>query len=67
MLTGESLPSCTVIASHLFKKSWKKYYTPIMGLNDINDIRNGLLLWKPVEYVLDTGGLTLIYDAKHKW
>jgi hypothetical protein len=66
MLTGELLPRHTVIASHLFKKSWAKRYEYCMGLDNIHDIRNGLLLWKPVEYALDTGGLTFIYDSTNE-
>ncbi|KAK9806989.1 hypothetical protein WJX72_009719 [[Myrmecia] bisecta] len=48
MLTHEYLPRNVVIASHLWKRAWWKYME-VVGLEDINDSRNGLLLAKPIE------------------
>jgi len=54
LLTDDMLPKETVIGGHLFKYQWKTH-TDLIGIPDINDTRNGLPLWKPVEWAFDTG------------
>ena len=34
-----------------------------MGFNDINDIRNGLLLCKPLEWAFDNSKLSIVPDT----
>ena len=61
-MTGEYLPAQTVIAAHLYKHEWREYAEADIGLLDIDDAGNGLLLWKPLEYAFDTSALSFIYD-----
>jgi hypothetical protein len=62
MLTGEVLPRKCVIASHLFKKKWSPAAYRLLHIEDVNDIRNGLLLWKPIEYAFDRGQIFFKYE-----
>jgi hypothetical protein len=62
MLTGEMLPASTVIASHLYKSEWRDLAKAELGIEDIDDVGNGLLLWKPIEYAFDTSALCFVYD-----
>ena len=61
LLTNARLPSSTVIASHLFKWEWAEY-TYLLGFPDINDTRNGIPLWKPLEWAFDTSRLCFTYN-----
>ena len=59
LLTNDVLPSSTVIGSHLFKWEWSEY-VHLLGFEDINDVRNGLPLWKPLEWHLTPHGYALL-------
>ena len=61
LLTNDVLPSSTVIGSHLFKWEWSEY-VHLLGFEDINDVRNGLPLWKPLEWAFDTSRLCFTFD-----
>ncbi|KAK1945316.1 hypothetical protein P3T76_003849 [Phytophthora citrophthora] len=52
MVMDIALPSCVVIASHIFQRH-SHHGVAIVGLNDIDDVRNGLLLFKPIEGAMD--------------
>ena len=52
-LLNRYLPSEIVIASHLWPKKRGKYFNSIFGLDNINDARNGLLLFKCFEVYFD--------------
>ena len=56
LLTNAILPSSTVIGSHLFKSEWSEY-VHLLGFENINDVKNGLPLWKPLEWAFDTSRL----------
>ncbi|DBA75364.1 TPA: hypothetical protein ACH3X1_010631 [Trebouxia sp. C0004] len=64
MLTSEALPSKTVIAAHLYKSSWAVFVELALGFSDIDDVRNGLLLWQPIEHAFDTAQLCFTYDTQ---
>ncbi|KAG2451996.1 hypothetical protein HYH02_003038 [Chlamydomonas schloesseri] len=53
MLLNVKLPMTLVTGSHLFKYCWKPHLHILLGLSDINDPRNGLLLFKPLEHAFD--------------
>jgi hypothetical protein len=57
MATGTLLPSSIVIASHIFQHRWEKYLPSFSNFAHINDTRNGLLLYKPVEWAFDRAKL----------
>lgn len=53
LLTNDILPKETVIGTHLFKHQWKEQ-VHLIRLADIDDTRNGLPLWKPIEWAFNT-------------
>jgi hypothetical protein len=59
MATGEYLSASLVAAAHLFKHAWHHNVSEAMGFLDINDVRNGLLLMKPIEEAFDNCFLVL--------
>ena len=61
LLTNAALPSSTVIGSHLFKWEWSEY-VHVLGFENINDVKNGLPLWKPLEWAFDTSRLCFTFD-----
>ncbi|KAI9329599.1 hypothetical protein BDR26DRAFT_841968 [Obelidium mucronatum] len=66
MLSGILLPSTHVIAGHLFKWSWKDSCFDRLGFRNIDDPRNGLLLFKPFEYAFDNSHMCFEYSADLK-
>ena len=65
MLTSEVLPSQSVIATHLYKSAWAVFVELALGFSDIDDVRNGLLLWKPIEHAFDTAQMCFTYDSQN--
>jgi hypothetical protein len=57
MATGHKLPHSTVVASHIFQRRWANYLSIFTKMTDIDDVRNGLLLYKPVEWAFDRAKL----------
>ncbi|DBA95984.1 TPA: hypothetical protein ACH3X1_001496 [Trebouxia sp. C0004] len=64
MLTSEALPSKTVTAAHLYKSSWAVVVELALGFSDIDDVRNGLLFWKPIVHAIDTAQLCFTHDTQ---
>jgi len=62
MLLDTALPSELVIASHLFRRKNAFLSEKLMGISDIDDVRNGLLLFKPLEHAFDHFQISFIYD-----
>ena len=65
MLTSEALPYKTVIGVHPYKSSWAVFVELALGFSDTDDVRNGLLLWKPIEHAFDTAQLCFTYDSQN--
>jgi hypothetical protein len=63
MISGLSFPSKLVIAGHLFKYCWAKYCEERLDFSDIDNPRNGLLLFKPFEFAFDNSHICFHYDA----
>ena len=61
LLIDDSLLSSTVIASYLFKREWAAC-VHILGIEDINDTRHGLPLWKSLEWAVDSLWLWSTYN-----
>jgi hypothetical protein len=59
MITGEVLPSDVVVAGHLFKRSFEDS-ADLVGLKDIDDVKNGMLMYKPIEQAFDTSIISLV-------
>ena len=50
MLLDLQLSYSSVIASHLLKREWDYVSRELADVEDVEDIRNGLLLYKPREW-----------------
>jgi hypothetical protein len=62
MLLDTGLPKSIVIASHLFRRANEHIAKELMNIDDIDDKKNGLLLFKPIESAFDDFDLSFIYD-----
>ena len=61
---GELLPDETVVASHIFLYKWRRRISHYTTFNDVDDVRNGLLLYKPVEWAFNRAKICIsINDA----
>ena len=63
MLLDIAMPSNVVIAAHLFRRANEDLSALMVGIEDIDDVRNGLLLFKPIEKAFDDRDLSFIYDS----
>ena len=64
MLSGYELPIKTVIGAHLFKSCWAPDCKTRLGFDDINNPRNGLLLFKPFEYAFDNSHICFRFEGE---
>jgi HNH endonuclease len=64
MATGECLPHSVVVAAHIFQHNWRGKLSKYTSLTDINDVRNGLLLYKPVEWAFDRAKMCVEVDTE---
>ncbi|KAL8009890.1 hypothetical protein Plhal710r2_c069g0177121 [Plasmopara halstedii] len=62
MLLDVAFPKSLVIASHLFRRSNEYLSLAMMQISDIDHKKNGLLLFKPLEYALDHFQISFIRD-----
>ena len=53
MATGAVLPHNIMIATHIFQHCWQKYLSSFSTMTGIDNICNGLLLYKPVEWAFN--------------
>ena len=53
VLLNEFLPASIVTAAHIFPKKKGKYLKAILGLSDINNVKNGLPLFNAIEHAYD--------------
>ena len=63
VLLNKFLPPSIVISAHLFPKKKGKFLKPILGLNEINDVKNGLPLFKAIEHAYDRWKLILVANG----
>lgn len=66
MFSGIVLPVQVIIGGHLFKSCWAKDCKARLGFDDINDSRNGLLLFKPFEYAFDNSHICFQFDSENE-
>ncbi|KAF0688196.1 Aste57867_20171 [Aphanomyces stellatus] len=62
MLLDTSFPASIVTGAHLFRLSNEYLSNCMMQISDIDDVRNGLLLFKPLEHAFDHFQISFIYD-----
>ena len=58
---GIDFPTSQVTCAHIFQKKWAKSRT-IIDLKEINDVKNLLLLFKPIEVAFDEGRICFLWD-----
>ena len=63
MLLNELLPYSSVTAAHLLKREWDYLSRQLADVDDVDDARNGLLLYKPLEWAFDTSRLAFTWDG----
>lgn len=63
MLLDVLLPYSSVIAAHLLKREWDDLSRQLADVDDVDDVRNGLLLYKPLEWAFDTSRLAFVWDG----
>lgn len=62
MLLNCYLPSAIVTAAHIFRRS-NEYIAPmLLGIENIDDVKNGLLLFKPLEKAFDAFQIGFVYN-----
>jgi hypothetical protein len=59
-LLDMELPRHLVIGAHLFKREWSDVAKMLLDIDSVDDARNGLLLYKPLEWAFDTGRLMVV-------
>ena len=64
MLLNELLPYSSVVAAHLLKREWDYLSRQLADVDDVDDARNGLLLYKPLEWAYDTSRLAFTWDGE---
>ncbi|ETO85918.1 hypothetical protein F444_00499 [Phytophthora nicotianae P1976] len=64
MVINVALPSTVVIASHIFRREHDDLKEHFVQIADIDDVRNGLLLFKPIESAFDDLDISFLVD-KH--
>ena len=57
------LPRHLVVAAHVFKHEWSTLAKACLDIDDVDDIRNGLLLYRPLEWAFDTGRLMFVAES----
>ena len=62
MLLNRLLPYAYVIGAHLLKREWGDMSKELADVDDVEDPRNGLLLYKPLEWAFDTSRLAFTWD-----
>jgi hypothetical protein len=63
MLLDTYLPSAIVTAAHLFRRSNQYIASQLLNIEDIDDVKNGLLLFKPLEKAFDHFQIGFIYNS----
>ena len=62
MLLDVLLPYAHVTGAHLLKREWADFSAELADVTDIEDVRNGLLLYKPLEWAFDTSRLAFVWE-----
>ena len=62
MLLNRLFPYAYVIGAHLLKREWGDMSKELADVDDVEDPRNGLLLYKPLEWAFDTSRLAFTWD-----
>lgn len=64
MATGDNLPHEDVGVTRIFQPSWRKFQPLLTSPMNIDDVPNGLMLYKPVAWAFKRGKLCIEVDAQ---
>ena len=64
MATGDNFPHEDVGVTCIFQPSWQKFLPLLTSLMNINNVPNGLMLYKPVAWAFKWGKLCIKVDAQ---
>ncbi|KAG2789509.1 hypothetical protein Pcac1_g944 [Phytophthora cactorum] len=67
MVMNIGLPSTVVIASHIFRREHDRLKSRFVQIADIDDVRNGLLLFKPIESAFDDLDIAFLVDKEDQF
>ncbi|KAG2760382.1 hypothetical protein Pcac1_g27649 [Phytophthora cactorum] len=67
MVMNVALPSSVVIASHIFRREHDHLKGHFVQIADIDDVRNGLLLFKPIESAFDDLDISFLVDKRDQF
>lgn len=59
---GDGIPPSNVIAAHIIRREFEPLSDRFFGLS-VRDVRNGLLLYKPLEDAADQGRLVFLWNG----
>ncbi|TDH64744.1 hypothetical protein CCR75_008777 [Bremia lactucae] len=62
MLLNVAFPNSLVTASHLFRRSNEYVADKFVKISDIDDVKNGMLLFKPLKYAYDHFHISFVRD-----
>jgi hypothetical protein len=62
MVLDIAFPKVLVTAAHLFRRSNEYLAVPLMQIEDIDDTRNGMLMFKPLKYAFDHFQISFIAE-----
>lgn len=65
MISGRYFSAKYVTMAHIFQKRWASRID-MVGLDDVNHVRNLLLLFRPIEVHFDRGDLIFVWDDQTK-
>lgn len=63
-MTGDNFPHEDVGVTRIFQPSWRKFLPLLTSPMNINDVPNGLMLYKPVAWAFKQGKLCIEVDAQ---
>jgi hypothetical protein len=63
MVLDIPFPKAVVTAAHLFRRSNEYLAFPLMQIQDIDDPKNGMLMFKPLEYAFDHFQISFIAEG----
>ena len=60
---GATVPKGAMAVGHIFKHEFHRSVRAVMGFADIDDLRNGMPMFKPIEVAFDSRKLCILYEA----
>jgi hypothetical protein len=61
LILNRKVPKESLVAGHLFKHEWKPVCQQVVGI-DIDDARNGIPIFKPLEVAFDTLQMVILCE-----